>query len=126
MTWTQRHPLLTALVLVVVVAVPGFVRVERAADKAHAAAEAVKAETARATAEACHSRRDTIIVIRGLVELSAETGGGVDLTGVDGFDDLSPDLQFYFSNLQAMLNATPPPDQGFVDRALKRLPVPEC
>jgi hypothetical protein len=98
-----------------------------AIDKAHDAAEAVEAETERSTTEACNSRRDTIIVLRGLVQLRSETGGGgVDLTGVEGFDDLSLELQIYLSNLEAMLNASPPPNEGFVDRALERLPVPDC
>jgi hypothetical protein len=125
--WVDRHPLMTSLLLVVAVAVPGFLRVEYAADKALEAAAAVKAETVRATAEACHSRRDTIIVLRGLVELTAETdSGGVRLTAIDGFDELPADMRFYLSNLEALLNASPPPDQGFVDRALERLPVPDC
>jgi hypothetical protein len=125
--WVDVHPWSAALILIVCITGPGYWRIEQAIDKAHDAAEAVEVETVRSTAEACNSRRDTIIVLRGLVQLRSETGGGgVDLTGVEGFADLSPDLQFYLTNLEALLNASPPPNEGFVDRALERLPVPDC
>jgi hypothetical protein len=124
--WTFRHPLLTALLLVVAVAVPGFVRVEHAADEARRAAIAVEAETERATAQACNSRRDIIIILRGLVAESEASGRSVDLTAVEGFDELSLDMQLYLTNLEALLNASPPPGEGYVDRALKRIPIPDC
>ena len=126
--WANRHPLVTNLIITLLVVVPGYLRIEQAAEEARDAASAVEVESARSTLEACHSRRDTIIVLRGLVELTSETSGGgsVDLTAVDGFDDLSADVRFYMANLNALINASPPSDSGFVDRALERLPIPDC
>ena len=124
--WTQQHPLLTALLLVVVVAVPGYLRLEYAIGEAQDAAVAVAAETERAQLESCESRRDRVMVLRQLVELTAETGADVHFGKVPGFDELEPELRTYLLALEAQLNAGPPPDRDFVNQALELLVVPDC
>ena len=68
-------------------------------------------------------------VLRDLVELTDDNGGGLHLTAVPGFDDLPPETQRYMANIEAATRTDPgEPDRPsrFVTEALELLEVPTC
>lgn len=134
--WLRARPFLTALLVLALLVIPGFVRLEQVAgdakDAAHDAERAVEvaeSEAAARAVEACQSRRDTILVLRNLVEVAYAGGGGLGpiFTTSPGFDDLSPDLRAYLAELERRLNTPPPTDADDAKaRALAVLVVPDC
>lgn len=140
--WLRARPFLAALLVLAIPVVIGFARLETVADQAHDAAadaelaaagaeEAIATVEAEATArarEACQSRRDTIVVLRDLVEVSYAGGGlGPIFSSTPGFEDLSPDLRAYLLELERRLNTAPPDDaETAKDRALAVLVLPDC
>jgi hypothetical protein len=105
--WAQRNPILTALILVLVVAVPGFLRQEAIINTA------------------CHDRQDHAILLRGLVELSDDGNGTLNLTGFESFGDLDPETQRYLTDLEEASRQAPRPSE-FVKNALALVDVPDC
>lgn len=130
--WVRRHVLLTNLIILVLVAGPGYLRLETAIDDAESAASAA-ADNARdledfvieSALRACEQRHDIIIILRQLVELTDAGGGTGDLTQIDGFDRLTPELQTYLRNLVASAAGSDEPSR-FVRDALALLIVPTC
>lgn len=128
---SKRRPLLAALVIVLVVAVPGYAMLGQAIDDANAAAE--KAETtSRALAAfvisqaetTCHERQDFREVLRSLVELS-DDGTGLDLDAVPSFENLPETVKTYLRELEARSQQAPEPSR-FVRDALELLDTVDC
>lgn len=107
MRTVDRHPWLASLVLILVVAVPGYLRLEGIVN------------------QACEDRRDSKLILRELVELSDDGRGGFNLTGIESFNDLDPATQKYLSDLEAASKTAPNPSK-FVKDALALLDIPEC
>lgn len=112
--WVHRHPLLTSLLLIVLVAGPGYLRVENIVDRLHSIDE-----------EACDDRRDQALLLRDLIELSDDERGGFNLTGIESFDELDPATQRYLADLEAASKVAPNPSK-FVENALALLNIPDC
>ena len=112
-SWIHRHPLLTTLLLIVLVAGPGYLRIEHIVDEQKAI-----------ITQACEDRRDQKIILRQLVELS-DDGGQLNLTGFPSFKELDPATQQWVRDLQDAANQSPRPSQ-FVKNALALLDVPQC
>jgi hypothetical protein len=104
--WVDKHPLLTNVILIVLIAGPGYFRLEGIVN------------------QACEDRRNGRIILRELVELS-DDGTGLSLTGFDSFDDLDPETQQYLRDLEAASREAPRPSE-FVRSALTLLDIPEC
>jgi hypothetical protein len=132
--WCQARPFLTALIVLGLIVVPGLIRVEAIANEANDAAdaaaraakaavvnaEALEREAARSDRVACESRRDTVLVLRELVEVSYS--GGLRLTAAPGFAELPASVQRFFANLEtSSAGSTERRDQ-----ALAVLEVPVC
>jgi hypothetical protein len=126
--WLNGRPLTTALLVVLVVAVPGYLRVETIAADTAALAEDLELEAARSALDACESRRTTIVIVRQLVEVSYSGDGvGALFTGADGFALLDPVERAYFTNLEEDLNAAGGGgNEAAKARALAVLEVPDC
>jgi hypothetical protein len=134
--WCQARPFLTALIVLGLIVVPGLIRVEAIANEANDAAdaaaraakaavvnaEALEREAARSDRVACESRRDTVLVLRELVEVSY-AGAGLNLTGLTGFADLPESVQRFFANLEARPSSSSTERR---DQALAVLEVPVC
>lgn len=112
--WANRHPLLTNLVITLLVVVPGYLRIEGIIDDQHEIID-----------QACDDRRDTVLVLRALVDLSDDDDGRLNLTTIPSFQDLSPEMQRYLTDLENAANQSPRPSE-FVKNALALLDVPEC
>lgn len=112
--WTVRHPLLTTLVMIVLVAGPGYWMIEQQTHR-----------TAEQATQACEDRRNGRLILRELVELSDDGRGGFNLTSIDSFKDLDPATQKYLSDLEAASKQSPHPSE-FVQSALALLDVPDC
>lgn len=112
--WIRRHPLLTNVVLIVLIVGPGYWRLEvqssRIGDQA---------------AQSCQDRRNGRLILRELVELSDDGRGGFNLTGIESFNDLDPEMQQYLRDLEAASQQSPHPSE-FVQHALALLEVPDC
>lgn len=135
--WLNGHPLTACLVLVLVIAVPGYFRVEAIADDATAAAEQatdtaddLEAESARSDLEACQSRADTITVVRQLVTVAYAGGGpaGPFFTSIPGFESLSPEMRYVLTELDKRIAAggNGGGSEAAKQRALEVLVVPDC
>lgn len=107
MRWADRHPWLVSLVLILVVAVPGYLRLEGTIDRA------------------CEDRRDQALLLRDLVNLSDDDSGGFNLTGIPSYKQLDRETQRYLADLEAASKQAPDPD-GFVKNALALLDIPTC
>lgn len=105
--WVHRHPLITNLALMLLVVVPGYVRIEGIIN------------------QACDDRRDQAVLLRGLVELSDDGRGSINLTGFESFKDLDPETQRYLRDVEAASQRAPEPSE-FVRHALALVDVPEC
>lgn len=105
--WIHRHPLLTNLILIVLVAGPGYFRLEQQGE------------------QACQDRRNSKLILRELVELSDDGRGAINLTGLDSFDELDPATQQYLRDLEEASRQAPRPSE-FVRSALALLDVPTC
>lgn len=103
----HRHPLFVNLVLIVLVAGPGYLRLENISNSA------------------CEDRRDQAVLLRGLVELSDDGTGRIHLTGFPSFKDLDPDTQRYLTDVENASKQAPRPSE-FVRHALELVQVPDC
>lgn len=129
--WTKRRPLLAALVIVLVVAVPGYAMLGQAIDDANAAAETAES-TSRAlaafvveqAATTCREREVSRSILRRLVELS-DDGTGLDLDAVPSFEDLPSSVKIYLLDLERRSQASPEPSR-FVTDALELLETVDC
>lgn len=110
----DRHPLWTPVLLMVLVAGPGYLRIEQILDEQH-----------NIITQACEDRRDQKIILRQLVELSDDGGGRLDLTSFPSFQELDPATQQWVRDLEDAANQSPRPSQ-FVENALALLDVPQC
>jgi hypothetical protein len=105
--WANRHPFPANLLITLLIVVPGYLRIEGIID------------------QACEDRRDQAILLRGLVELSDDGNGALNLTGFPSFNDLDPAMQRYLRDLENASRQAPNPSR-FVENALKLVQVPEC
>lgn len=129
---TKRRPLLTALVLVLVVAVPGYARLEVAVNNANDAAR-IAQDTADDLASfvveqaevVCSERRTIVSVLRQLVTSSTSAGGGFDPAAIPSFAALPESVKRFFLDLANASSGAPDPD-GFVSRALALLETVDC
>lgn len=103
-------------------------KAERASVEAKKVAADLVQEAVRADQVSCGQRRDTIIILRQLIELTRATGGALALTQVPGFDQLTPATQTYLRNLEAASKASRAAGdpEGFYQQALALLVVPDC
>lgn len=128
---TKRRPLLTALVLVLVVAVPGYARLEVAVNNANEAAQ-IAQETADDLASfvveqaevVCSERRTIVQVLRQLVTISG-AGGGFNPAAIPSFDAMPESVKTFFLDLASASSGSPDPG-GFVESALKLLETVDC
>lgn len=114
MRWFARHPALTTVVLIVLIVGPGYYRLEQTID-----------DQDRIIEQACDDRRDNVVILRELVDLSDDGRGGMNLTGLPSFQELSPETQRYLRDLETAANQSPRPS-SFVKNALALLEVPDC
>jgi hypothetical protein len=111
MRWFRQHSLLVAYVLIIAVAVVGFVSVQR--------------EAALREREHCQATRDNRVVLRSVVEQVGAEGGGLNLTGLPEFEALTPETQDYLVALER-LAARSSSSERFRERAIALLDVPQC
>lgn len=77
----------------------------------------------------CIERRDDRTALRQVVVISTQGTGasGVDLTKIDGFDDLDPQTQDYLRALSAAISSSNPASRtGLRDQLLEQLPPITC
>ena len=129
--FAHRRPILVALLVVTIVAVPGYWRLEHSIDEAHSAAD-----TAEATATAlaafvvdqaettCREREDFREILRRLVELT-DDGTGLNLTAIPSFAGLPESVKTYLLDLERRSQESPEPSR-FVEDALELLETVAC
>lgn len=122
--WAHRRPVLTALVVVAVVAVPGYWRLEQAIRDTEKTADALAAFVLVSAESTCQARRDFRDVLVDLVELS-DDGTGLNLTAVPSFAALPESVKTYLRDLEARSNASEDPS-AFVTEALALLEHVDC
>lgn len=129
--WAHRRPVLAALVVVTLVAAPGYFRLESAVDDANEAA--ATAETTATSLAAfviaqaettCRERQDFREILRRLVELS-DDGTGLNLTAIPSFAALPETVKTYLVDLERRSQDSPEPSR-FVEDALELLETVDC
>jgi len=79
-------------------------------------------------AESCQSTKAGRAALRTVIDIATTPSGGpVDLTKIEGFDQLDPSTQAYLSNLSAALTRANMPGQPTLhDRLLAQAPPIDC
>ncbi len=108
MKWLKRHAVAIPFVLIVVASSFGFLGIQHAQDRA------------------CHQARDGRVALRALVvQAYSGNGGTLDLTKVEGFDQLDTATQFYMRNLSAA-SRSPGNLDAARQAALDKIPPISC
>jgi hypothetical protein len=85
----------------------------------------VQNESQNRQEQTCEERLAGRAVLRAIVVLATD-GDGIDLTVIDGFEELDEPTQQFFHNLAALSQSNSGDNSSFRREALAQIPLPDC